>query len=149
LLTAVGGVKGIATNTNAAAGNVDEYSESVPQNVAAAASATYQDTATISLAAGDWDVTGIWEGTGLSASTLMHVGLSIGTAGNAFSDEVEGSNNAKSYVVNTTQQTLVVPNWRLSLAVTTTVRMKTSYTYSGGSIATYGRISARRRQPGA
>lgn len=151
LHTPTGGIKGRSTAANATAGNVGEYVESIVTAVAAAATTVYQDLTTISLTAGDWDVTLHVESNFTAASTTQFFGgISTGTAGNAFSDGVQGSNrfNLSTGGVGVSAVTLSVPNLRLSLSATTTVMAKTYYVYSAGAPTTSGRLSARRVQPG-
>lgn len=144
--TLTGGIVGTATNNSAAAGHVGEYVESVILGVAAAATGVFQDSTTLALTAGDWDCTGQWKVVYDANSTLILVGLSTGTAGNAFSDQVPGSNESWFYPKSTGTEAigLTVPAWRVSAAGATTLRMKSRVTYSSGSPSVSGRISCRR-----
>lgn len=138
--------KGTATNDSAAAGMIGEYVSSVFSSVAAAATGDYKDMTTISLTAGDWDVSLLMlvQGAGVTITGTWDCGISIGTAGNAFSDRVSGSNayQVNPAAVNTNAWN--IPNLRLSLSSTTTVRAKLALLYSSGSPTGDGRLSARR-----
>lgn len=140
-------IVGTNTNNSAASGNVGEYVESVVSAVTAAATGQYQDTTTISLTAGDWDVTMFVAANTGAVALITEVlgGASIGTAGNAFSDAVAGSNFFDfSSLVSGEQFNASVPSWRVLLSGTTTIRMKMRYQFSGTTPTSSGRLSARR-----
>jgi hypothetical protein len=140
--------KGTATNDNAAAGYIGEYpTVGIGTDVAAAATTVWGNVATITLSAGDWDVTGI-AGTnaiGVTVTGPTRVALSL-FSGNTTTDHVSGDNvigfspstNATDYRGNS------IPNWRVSVTGATTVYLKALFTYSAGSPTWSGRISARR-----
>lgn len=144
-------IVGTVAADSATAGSVGEYVESVVSANANAATATFKDMTTLSITAGDWDcVANVWSIlTGAGTHTQMQIGISTGTAGNAFSDAVDGSNNAyASFPAGFTNDapSLAVPSYRVSVAATTTVRLKTKFTFSAGSSSSYGRLSCRRRR---
>lgn len=148
--TATQGIVGTTTNNSAAAGNVGQYISSAattPTN--AATSNQYDDLLSISLTAGDWEVTGYatWQNNG-ATWTESQVGVST-TSGNS-SAGLNSSDTNSIYVwasSSTTPVTLThgIPNVRFSLAATTTVYLKRLAVYSAGTPRTVGgRISARR-----
>lgn len=144
--TATEGIIGTLTNDAAAAGKVGEYIEALFGGIAVTTTDTFQDMATIALTAGDWDVSlnSTWTpGTGLTTAV---VGISAGTAGNAFSDRVIGSNDAQWNIASTVAIifAMSVPTLRISLAAPTTIRFKGRATFGSGSPNISGRLSARR-----
>lgn len=137
---------GTPTNDNAFAGQVGEYVESIASNVGAVTQNTWQDVTTITLTAGDWDTTLNATFSPTATTTAIAMGISIGTAGNAFSDRVTGSNDAQWNLTAATAgvEAMTVPSYRLSLSATTTVRLKALYTYGSGTPTISARLSARR-----
>lgn len=145
-----GPVVGTTTNDSANAGEVGEYIESVGGTaVYGGATGEYSDLTTISLTAGDWDVSAIASFYNANAAGLVEVliGVSKGTAGNTFSDRTDGQNVNYSNIVagNGLVDTRTVPPFRISLAATTTIILKAELQFSGGTPQCQGyRISARR-----
>lgn len=139
-------IKGTNTNDSAAAGDIGEYVESIAAAVSAAATTQYSDITTISLTAGDWDVSMVMlvDGTGVTITGVWDGGISIGTAGNAFSDRVTASNGYNINPVAVPTNAWIIPSWRVSISATTTARMKLRTVYSAGTPSAYGRLSARR-----
>jgi hypothetical protein len=137
------GIKGTTTNDNASSGVVGEYIESITAGTAVAASGTYGDVTSISLTAGDWDVTAINYFNSGTAITIAITGIST-TSGNSSTGLVAGSNQAIDVIGATTHDfTQVVSSYRMSLSGTTTVYLKESATYTGSFFCT-ARLSARR-----
>jgi hypothetical protein len=136
-------VKGTTANpaTDAAAGYVGQYITStiaIGSGVALVA-ATDKTITSISLTAGDWDVSGVFGADSNSsiASNICGPSLTTNTRGAAnaiaFASGISG---------NATLQT-VFPTVRFSLASTTTVYLVGAVSFSGTCVG-YGRISARR-----
>ena len=141
------GITGTATNNAAAAGKVGQYIESIAASTNFPSTTTFGDLTSISLTAGDWDVTAFGYAEVASGTwTVARVGISS-TTGNSSSGLTLGTNealqscNPANAMVNIP---LVVPSFRVSLASTTTYYMKFSATYSAGQPVCRGRISARR-----
>ena len=139
---------GTSTNDSAAAGKVGEYIESVTTFTNAGASTVFSDLTSISLTAGDWDVTMVFEGN-RNGATWSDSNAFIGTiAGNDGSQRVGGSNLVElsfansSTTPNTTMGTIA--GYRMSLSSTTTVYFKVQFVYSAGTPQARGRLSARR-----
>jgi len=139
-------IQGTATNDNAAAGYLGEYKESVISSATNFPTSTeFGDLTSLSLTAGDWDVTGmVWNLQNGSTCTECMMGISA-TSGNATTGLVNGSN----WMVapgpdgdNSTSST--VSSYRVSLSGTTTYYLKYQATYSAGQPQAYGRLSARR-----
>ena len=146
----VGNVAGTATNDSAATGNLGEYIESVTGIVAVnGTTGQYKDITSISLTAGDWDVSGVmqFEESGGSAITYFGTGISV-TAGNDATGLVQGSsflNHQPNSAVTVETIGIVIPSLRMSLAGTTTVYLKCYVNYTIATPNTSGaRLSARR-----
>ncbi len=151
LLTPTGGIKGVSTNTNATTGNVGEYIESVistatnvPGN-----SGDWSDMTSITLGAGDWDISLVYENVpNSSTQTLSDIGMST-TTGNSATGLVKGSNYIIIALSNVSDRGAAIPSWRQSLSGSTIVYAKLKATYTIGTPQYQCRLSARRVQPGA
>lgn len=141
---------GTTTNDNATAGNTGQYVESSVAVGAAISltSATPANITSISLTAGDWDITlnPVWGGTTTSVTGLR---ASISTTSNT-----EDSTTPGRFISHTLNSTSPFATFnaalgaagpsRLSLAGTTTVYFVGRCDYSGGTCIGYGIIRARR-----
>jgi len=137
------GIVGTTTNNNANAGDYGEFISSTVANVVLSGG-VFVNIASISLSAGDWNVTGqaIDVYNGNSASTWS-MAVSV-NSGNTTSDHVLGDNVLTGLPASSsTNSSLTVANYRLSLSGTTTVYLKISETGATLNNGT-GRISARR-----
>jgi len=155
LYTPTGGIKGVSTNTNATAGNVGEY----PSATLASGSAVSLSTGTaktvtsISLTAGDWDVSGVVNNI-LGATTNVvaaYAGIST-TADTLGADNTfAGITNIAAGLVygNALQLRNNAPAQRISIASTTTVYLIAFGSFSVSTMTAHGFIGARRVQPGA
>lgn len=139
---------GTATNDNAAAGSEGEYISATLTSGSAITltTATTANVTSISLTAGDWDVTGTVAyqfGATTSYTILIHgvstTSITIGSQG--------------TYALILTPATVptnaadvvwTVPTVRLSLSATTTVYLITQGTFSVSTLKVYGIIRARR-----
>lgn len=142
--------KGTATNDSAAAGYIGEViSSAAVANSNSAATTVWDDLTSISLTAGDWNVTGMaeWDTNGATI-TQFQAGIST-TSGN----DTTGLNIGDNYIYieqgssSTAIKSfpLVIANYRISLTGTTTVYLKRQAIFSAGTPRTRGyRISARR-----
>lgn len=152
LVTPSAGVKGVSTNTSATAGNVGEYVESkvtTPTNFPGLTTA-YGDGTSISLTAGDWDVTALVDATANGATVVVwSLGISS-TSGNSATGLQSGDNFLT--VANpsaTGGRSGTIPSYRVSLSGTTTYYLKLNATYSVATPQYTCRLSARRVQPGS
>lgn len=143
------GIKGTTTNDNTSAGDVGEYVSLTVGAVSFPSTGTYGDYGSISLTAGDWDVSVIamLNRNGATA-TNYQVGTSI-TSGNSATGLVAGDSEASfsgtTALATINEMAFAVPAVRMSLAGTTTVYIKFLATYSAGTPQlSFGRISARR-----
>lgn len=140
-----GQLPGTATNDSASAGNVGEYVSSAVTAVNVGPTTQVNDLTSISLTAGDWDVTLIAGMNGVGAFSSFQAGIST-TSGNSQA----GLSDADTSITNTlstafpNRDYLVIPAVRMSFASTTTVYAKQGCTYSGSTPSGRGRLSARR-----
>jgi len=143
------GVTGTTTNDSVAAGTVGEYIESLSSaNVNSAADVTFDDLISISLTAGDWDVSAFvgWENNGATWNRY-EIGISA-TSGNSSTGLVQGqtwSINLFGSTSSTMSVNPVIPQFRISLSGTTTYYLKRRAGFSAGTPRTTGaRLCARR-----
>lgn len=139
------GVPGVVTNSNATASYVGEYVESLVSTVTATTSGNWKDITSISLTAGDWNVTLIVYINNGAQSTISNFGISQ-TTGNSATGLVLGSNyTVYTSTANTlTENSTCIAEYRQSLSGTTTIYGKWNQTYTGGSPNVWARLSARR-----
>lgn len=137
---------GTQTNDNACPSCVGFYiSSSVTTSTNFAAADVYADLASLSLPAGDWDVTAcMWVTVG-GAATLTNAAIGISqTSGNSTSGLILGDNRFVAAGSVVSDFSLFVPNYRQSLSGTTTIYLKYASTYTSGAPQARGRLSARR-----
>jgi hypothetical protein len=138
---------GTTTNDSAAAGYVGEQARALATAVSFPSTGTYGDAASISLTAGDWDVSivGYQVANGATA-TSFGVGISA-TSGNSSSGLTNGD-NALSILIPSTgaggNTNFAIPGFRVSLSGTTTYYLKFTSNFSVATPQLNGRISARR-----
>lgn len=147
-LDAVAGVPIHGTNTNddAATGYIGEYVESIGLAVAAGISGQYKDITSITLTAGDWDVSAIVLNNIAGATMIGASVMGIGTStGNNAAGLVGGDTSMEFLRPDSSTNTgASIPAKRKSLSGTTTLYLKGYCTYSAGTPTFSGRISARR-----
>lgn len=144
-------ILGTVTNDTATAGSYGEYISSAVASQTVGTAAQYSDIASISLTAGDWDVSGIVnvERNGATfTSVIIFGGISL-TSGNSGTGLVTGD-TAVDIAYGGVALTFLgvsgaIPSVRKSFASTTTVYLK-GYVdgYTAGTPQHFGRISARR-----
>jgi hypothetical protein len=139
--TGLGQLPGVATSSNATAGNIGEFivNNTTDFTAVAMANATPATATTASLTAGDWDVWGSF-------------GFIVGAATTptaAFPSQV---GNTAYVILNNVWNTGISPGifstgaMRLSLAVSTTVQLITQATFGGSTMSVGGTLMARRRR---
>jgi hypothetical protein len=138
---------GTNTNDNAASGLVGEYVESLVTTATNfPATNIMGDLTSISLPAGDWDVTGVlYAIKGATTVVSYWAGGITATSGNSYTGVVGGSN----YVLggafaSDNENSLSIPSLRISVASTTTYYLKYNSTYTVSTLQAKGRLSARR-----
>lgn len=143
-------ILGTNTNDSASAGYVGQYVESTGGDSAwAAATDVYDNVATISLTAGDWEVSAscVTYNANAAGLTLVTFGISSDATATSFTDRADGRNTyqATGQSVAGYTATAQVPNLRVSLSATTSYYMKLNLSFAGGTphVAGY-KLSARR-----
>jgi len=146
-----GGTALTGTNTNdaAAAGRVGEYISSTvaSANAVSLTNATTSNITSISLTAGDWDVSGEVGFTGNAATSQTYQLGSISQTSLSI-DQAGGMCVGASPRADTTYQTsinrMAVIGGRISLSATTTVYLTAQAGFSVSTLSAYGFIRARR-----
>lgn len=139
-------LKGTNTNDAAAAGYVGESIESFVGPVSAPATNTYGDITSITLTAGDWDISAIIVSilnTGVSITSVIG---GIGTAAGSSGAGLTTGDN-QGYSVPPTSQyspSITIPPKLVSINATTNYYLKMWMSYASGTPQFQGRISARR-----
>lgn len=143
-----GNIQGTATNDNATAGYIGEYVSSTIAS-GSAVSLTTNTTAnvtSISLTAGDWDVTGVVDfqyGATTSITNLVG-GSSTTSATLGARDTFFDFETAANVPTATADAAFVIPTTRISIAATTTVYLVAQATFTVSTLKAYGTIRARR-----
>jgi len=141
-------IAGSSTNDSAASGNVGEYIQSFQSSYTnvPGANAAYGDATSISLTAGDWDVTYlvVFHNNGATA-TFFDIGISTTSGNNGFGLQYGNNLIEENWTANAnSNQPASIPSYRMSLASTTTVYAKMLVGYSAGTPQSTYRLSARR-----
>ena len=142
-------VAGTNTNDSAAAGYVGEYVSSyVSTYTNFPANGVFGDATSISLTAGDWDISYTLLAVRETA-TWSYVASFIGTASGNNTAGIEGGSNGNDFAFASTTTAILsfnqtIASWRTSLSGTTTYYMKVYAAYSAGQPQYKCRISARR-----
>lgn len=139
------GLIGTTTNDSASTGNIGEYVQSViaPASAVSLTSTIVANVTSISLTAGDWDVTGIVGFTAYTTGSYVAMGISSTSA--TLNTTTLGENGV--FLANnapTVDSHAVVPSYRVSISGTTTYYLVARAGFTVGSCTAYGRISARR-----
>lgn len=138
------GIKGTTTNDNAQAGSFGEYVSNTNTAISPT-NGTPFNAASLTLTAGDWDVSGsisYINGVGTISST-MNASLSLTTATqNAAIGFMTSAPNVTATTALTTRMS--TPVARFSLSAPTTIFLVGVTTFSGGTTTSDGLIRARR-----
>lgn len=142
-------VHGTNTNDNAAAGYIGEYVESVVSAVSTPLTAIWGDMTSISLTAGDWDISLVAAINLNNSNTGATVIIGISpNSGNSGAGLAIGSNESLGFFATSTSNSfyisLAIPNYRISITATTTFYAKMQSGFSSGGPQYNGRLSARR-----
>ena len=143
--SAVGQIAATATNDNAASGKVGELISSVISSGSALSltSASVKDVTSISLTAGDWEVSA--NVTAICAAGTVITGIygwTSSTSASVPDSSLYSSNNATQAASSATG--LTVPTLRYSLSATTTIYLSTVVVFSVSTATICGGIYARR-----
>lgn len=136
-------IKGAGTNSNAQAGYVGEYVSNSATGVSLT-TATPANVTSISLTAGDWDVSGTvtFVPANTTAPTLLQCGTSTtsATLGGLGTQSFLGL----TFPTNGQSQGLVAPSQRVSIASTTNVYLVAQASFTVSTMTANGFIRARR-----
>lgn len=139
-------IKGVSDASSAATGYVGEYIESIistPTNVPAV-SGSYGDATSISLTAGDWDISLlVLEYANGATITEFNIGIST-SSGTGFGDAVITSNFIQYVGTPATREGFHIPVYRKNISSTTTMYAKLQAVYSAATPQFTARLSARR-----
>ncbi len=146
-ISAGGQIPGTRTNDSASAGNCGEYISStvLVGSAVSLVSGTATNITSISLTAGDWDVSGNIAFVG-AAGTTATTGVATINTTSGTAPTIPGAGAYNRVVVSAVNSTIVLPtgSTRISLASTTTVYLIGASAFSGGTSTAYGFIGARR-----
>lgn len=144
---------GTQTNNNATAGNVGELITAtvVAGSAVSLVTATAKTVTSISLTAGDWDVSAVGDFT-LAAATTSYFRTGVNATTNTMPSQAGGSGIGTDPFVRlplvlttaTSDYGQGLPPVRVSLAATTTIYLVCEATFSVGSVSAFGTIRARR-----
>lgn len=140
------GIRGTSTNDNANPGNYGAYlSSSTVPAVSSTGSNQYFTIVSLTLTAGDWDLSGVVSCTNIGATvTVMGGGIGTG-AGNSSSGLLNGDTIFFGSTPNaTTDAGISIPSVRASLSSPGTYYLKAFMTFTVATPACSGRLSARR-----
>ena len=148
-------IKGTGTNDNAAAGAVGELITATVASGAAVVltTAVPANVTSISLTAGDWDITGVvdytFAGTTSYTQLLESISLTSATLSSQAGGGGLGTDPNTSFAVpaaipGALPFTRALPTVRLSIAATTTVFLVAQAAFTVAALSAYGTIRARR-----
>lgn len=140
-----GNLPATATNDSASAGNVGEYIESIilAASRVTLTSGTPADITSISLTAGDWDVSGLmWQQFG-AGSTCSYMAVWV-SATSATIPTAPAGGLTQLQATITGNSALATSVARFSLANTTTIYFSTIQGFAVNPIGAYGILRARR-----
>lgn len=138
--------KGATDGGNATPGNIGEIIFSSTPFINLNASNVARTVSTITLTAGDWDITGFGVEYNNGAIGPIYQQMLIGTTSNSTAGYIDGYNSCMYFtqIAGNPQTSLIVPNLRVSITTTTTYYLNIIAGYTSGSPQFAGRISARR-----
>lgn len=143
---ATGQLPGTATNDDAAAGKVGEFTSATLAlgSATALTSSVAKTVISISLTAGDWDVSAIGYWTGGTTTVVTDAAFSVGTTTNSFNSTEGAYADAGPLTVGISTPSATIGRYRFSLSGTTTIYLVSSAIFSVSTLSGYGFISARR-----
>lgn len=131
---------------NATAGNIGEYISATGAGVTQGTSGQFTNVCSISLTAGDWDVSSCL--TMNIATSVLNSYWSIASSAysaNTTTDHVLGDNwLAGQAATGNADAALTIASWRVNVNSTTTIYLKGEASWATAAPTYYGRISARR-----
>jgi len=144
------GIRGTTTVDNAQTGSIGEYvSSMVLTDAAVSLTSTVAAAVTsISLTAGDWDISAVVLYKGGSTTMVLYTQSSINTAPALLSSP---GNLCTAYYysghvpfANVSEFSVVMPDWRVQLSATTTIYLVASGSFTTSTLAAFGVLRARR-----
>ena len=142
------GIVGTTTNNNVQAGSVGEYISSTVSDVSAVSmsNGTTVNVTSISLTAGDWDVSGsvAFSQPGTTNVTNLVAAVNSSSATLPNTDERSVAYIAAAGIVLQQEPSLKIIPTRYALSGTTTIYLVAYANFSISTLKAYGRISARR-----
>ena len=140
------GVIGTTTNNSANAGSIGEYISSTVASTGVSLTTTvFANITSISLTAGDWDVSGVVAINNPGTTTFSYINYGTSTtSATAGTLGQMGGLTTPSTIAATIDFTTPIPETRLSLASTTTVYLVTRASFAVSTASAYGVIRARR-----
>lgn len=138
------GIVGTTTNNSANAGSVGEFLPNTTSGTSLTSTVAANATS-ISLTAGDWDVTGVVQFVPGAGATVTVIGTGTNTTSATFGAfQMNSIITGISAPAASGSLSLAAPVTRFSLSATTTVFLIASSTFSGGTQTCNGFIRARR-----
>lgn len=136
---------GTTTNDSASAGEIGEYLESVVTSPITLTHNTAANVTSLSLTAGDWDVSSMVEFAPEATTLVAYLEASLGTTTGTRNTTVP-NRSAASFPSTTlgNPYTIVVQTKRISLAFTTTLYLVQYTNFSTNALYARGAITARR-----
>lgn len=137
-------ITGTATNDSASAGYVGEYVSSTVVSGSAVSLTTtiVANVTSISLTAGDWDVSGVVGWTFMNNTTIAGASISLTSATQSMDTRIYTRVGAAGNLIGIYEAAL--PTVRVSIASTTTVYLVAEAIFATSTNSAYGRIMARR-----
>ena len=141
-----GGIVGTTTNNNAAAGSVGEVISSTVLAASAVALTTgvAANVTSISLTAGDWDVSGVIGYIGGGGCNIAYAISAIGTTSTGLGDQSQWTMTGPNNPAAATNIGSSIFTRRISLSTTTTIYLVAQSSFSVGSLSAGGYIQGRR-----
>jgi hypothetical protein len=143
-------IVGAATNNSAVAGNIgEEINATVSTYTNYTTTATYQNVTSITLTAGDWDITaqGTLSSNGATITAANDAIFVISTTTASASGATEGKNISyipQAALLGTSHESTSIVPFRVSLSGTTTYYLNTQASFTVGNPQFTGTIRARR-----
>jgi hypothetical protein len=138
------GVVGTTTNDNANAGSIGEYATNATTGTALT-TATTANATSVALTAGDWDVSGIVSFLPGGATTIASLAVGVNNVSATLPAVNTGGMVQTQTAFNTgTNQIMMGPTQRFSLASPTTIFLVAQATFAASTLNVSGFIRARR-----
>jgi hypothetical protein len=144
------------TNDSAASGYIGEIvvGSLVRSSATSLTTGTAKTVTSISLTAGDWDITAMCGATPGGATTYSNVSWAISTTNNTepgtdtLAVPTSGQSRHGFPIPSSagSEWTFCISNTRASISSTTTYYLVANYSFGVGTLAAYGSITARRRR---